>query len=246
VFRLITAGLGLALFLATSNARATSSSDPAILKPGSVRTSVAGGLVVLDRDYTWDVDISFEVGLYKRVELVGPLALGICLVDIEPGSAVYFGGGVFDMRITPDGRLLYTPALALAGLARLGPEAALRLALDLTWLEEDFDGSDHPLWMRGAFGLVIDFGPWATVAAGASYQRILANGEVPDGAESTGWVGDSRFSAGAVRSQPFTDLPTISVHITDYLDVILLVRVDVDTDTETTDTRWLLGLGLDL
>jgi hypothetical protein len=85
-------------------------------------------------------------------------------------------------------------------------------------------------------------GPWATVSLGIAFQRKALKSDAPQGAERAGWVGDSRFSIGAVRSQPFSEVPTLTVHLTDQIDIIALFRLDVNTGIDTSDSRFLFGV----
>jgi hypothetical protein len=94
--------------------------------------------------------------------------------------------------------------------------------------------------------LVIDAGPWLTVAGGVSHQRRVMGKGPPPGSRRTGWVGDARFSAGSVAAEPFRELPTLAIHAASWLDLIALVRVDVETDRGTTDLRLLAGAELHL
>ncbi len=225
-------------------AAAVGSTSPPVQEPGGVRAVATAGPALLARDLTWGIEASFEVGLSERIELAAPLALGIRLIDAGQGSAIYIGVGVVDLSVTQDARVLYSPAIAFAGHARMGAESALRAAFDLTGVEEGLANGDHPLWMRGSLGFIIDVGPWLTIGGGIAYQHLVLGDEAPDGTEWTGWVSDSRFSVGAVRSQPFYDLPTFSVHVTRFLDIVVIATVDVDMETRTTDQRWLLGVEL--
>ena len=129
---------------------------------------------------------------------------------------------------------------------RIAASGSLRAALDFTGVEDGFGADDHPWWLRGSLALLIDMGPYLTIAAGFAYQRHMFGGDAPAGSAEPGWVGNARFSIGAVRSQPFEDLPTIAVHATKWLAVVGFVRVDMDTDAKTVDARYLLGLRLDL
>ncbi|MCP4605018.1 MAG: hypothetical protein GY847_31600 [Proteobacteria bacterium] len=223
---------------------AVSSTSPPILEPGHLRAIAAAGPAIMDRDVNVGLELSFEAGLASRLELAAPFALGLNLIDVWPGSAIYVGVGVVDLWVTREGRVLFSPSVALAGHARIGPETALRAAVDFTGVEEGFAKGDHPFWIRGSLAVIIDMGPWATLGMGFAYQRLAIGDEPPKGTEKTGWVSDSRFSFGAVRAQPFYDLPTLSIHLTDYLDIVLIARVDIDANTRTTDSRWLFGLEL--
>ncbi len=226
----------------TGITRATKSTDPPVSTPGSVRAVVAAGPILMERDLTWDLEYSFKAGIVPALELAAPLALGIRVIDAGPGSGVCLGIGVVDLLVTPKKRVLYSPAIVLFGQARIGSGSALRAAVDLKGLEDGFKSEDHPGWLRGSFGLVIDFGPWVTLGAGFSFQRLIFGHQAPEGSPRTGWVGNSRFSVGAVRTQPFSPLPTLSIHITRFLSIVALLRFSYDTDTNTAENRWLLGL----
>jgi hypothetical protein len=243
---LVAAALGLVAVCRIAPVAAVETGTAALPEAGQVQASIAGGVVVLDRDPTWGARMSFAVGLHDRVTLAGPLALAVSLVRPRPHDQLYLVAGVVDLFVTPNGALLHTPAVAVAGQGRIGHEFALRAALDLTWVLDGFDRGAQPLWARGAVAMLLDMGPYLTLAFGLGFQRAVTAGPIPRGARRMGWVADSRASFGAVRSQPLSDLPTISVHLNDVLDAVLLVRVDVDTDLNTTDSRWLAGLALDI
>lgn len=234
--------LWLVCMTRVSPALATSSSDPPILNPGAIRAIAAGGPVSIDQDWTWGLEASFRVGVATGVELAAPLALGVRLIEAGPGSAIYAGVGIVDLWVTDDAHVLFSPAAVLAGKARMGPQSSLRAAVDITGVEQNLGKGDHPAWIRGCLAVVIDFGSWVTAAAGFAFQRSLIEGELISGAARTGWVGDSRFSVGSVKAQPFSELPTISVHVAPFLDIVLLWRLDINTDINTTDFKYLVGL----
>jgi hypothetical protein len=219
---------------------------PPVLPGGSFRVVAAGGGVSVERTWTYGAEASARAGLSHGLELAGPLALGIALFDAGDGSGLVLGAGVVDLWITESGAVLWSPAAALSGQIRTAASASLRASLDLTGVEEAGGGGEHPAWIRGAAALLVDVGPWVTIAAGVSYQRRLMGEEVVPGARALGWAGDARVSLGAVRTQPFEELPTLAIHCAKLLDVIAILRVDVDMDRRTTDARALLGLRLDL
>lgn len=243
--RLFTIAIIVVLSAAPGFARAESSTDLPLLDPGDIKAVVAAGPLLMARELTWDLEASFRVGIAPGLELAAPLALAVRLVEISPGSAVYLGAGVVDLSFTEQGRVLYSPSAMLACQARLGAETAFRAGFDITGAEQGFEGPEHPFWMRGSLAVLIDFGPWATLGFGFAYQRrALGDGDMPEGARRTGWVSDSRISIGAVRSQPFHDLPTLSIHLASFLDIVFLMRFDVDMETESTDARYLFGVEL--
>jgi len=223
---------------------AAEAEQPAVLPPGDVRVQAAAGALALDREWTWGLALSLGAGIAERVELALPLALNLLLLGNEEGSGLTLAAGITDLWITESRAVLVTPSLALAGRARVSSDASLRGAIDLTGVEEWTFAGGHPGWVRGAVALVIDMGPWLTVAGGLSHQRHAFGGEPPRGTRRPGWVGDSRFSAGAVAAEPMRELPTLAVHALSWLDVIALVRVDIDSDRGTTDLRLLAGFEL--
>jgi hypothetical protein len=220
--------------------------QPAVLGAGDVRIVAAGGALMVDRGWTWGLEASLRAGLGARLEIAAPLALGVMLIGDDEGSGIVLGAGVVDLWVTPAGEVLLNPAVVVAGRARVSAEASLRAAFDLTGVEHWNFAGQHPAWVRGAVALLIDFGPWVSLAGGLSHQRLSIGEGAPRGTRRTGWVGDARFSAGAVRTEPFGELPTLAVHATCWLDVIALVRVDIDSDHGTTDLRLLAGFGLKL
>lgn len=239
-------GAALATALLASPAAAWDAPSGPLLEPGTARIDLAGGALALDREWTWGLEASLRVGLPARLEIAAPLALAVCLACNDTGSGLVLAGGVVDLWVSPGRRVLLAPALALTGQVRIAAYASLRLGFDLTGVEQGFFTGDHPGWVRGALALLVDVGPWLTAAAGFSHQRLALGDGAPPGTRRTGWVGDARFSVGAVRTQPFAELPTLAVHVTDWLDLIGLVRVDVDLDRETTDLRLLGGAAVKL
>jgi hypothetical protein len=236
--------LAVAAALCVPNHAAAEAEQPAVLPAGEVRAQAAGGPLVIDREWTWGLALNLSAGISERVELALPLALNVLLIGDERGSGITIGAGVVDLWITEDHEMLFSPALFLAGRARVAAEASFRGAVDLTGVEEwTFEGR-HPGWVRGTVALVIDMGPWLTVAGGLSHQRKVMGGDPPPGSRRAGWVGDARFSAGAVSAEPFRALPTLAIHTVDWLDVIALARVDIDSDRGSTDLRLLAGLEL--
>ena len=232
-----------ALGLAASPARAEAETG-VVLAPWNARLGVAAGAVDRDRTWGFDLDAWLRVGLPGGLELAGPLALAVTLVDDGDGSGLALAAGVFDLWVGGDHRLLLQPGVALAGRARAGREASLLLQFDLTGAERvDFSG-EHPGWLRGAVGLVIEMGPWLTVAAGGAYQRLALEGTADEELGDSGFAGYARVSVGAVRCQPFQDLPTMAIHATPWLDLVVLVRADIDTDRGSTDARFLGGAQL--
>lgn len=220
--------------------------DPPVLGPGRFRVGIAGGAASADRDWTYAAELSARAGISRRLELAGPLALGIALFDAGDGSGLALGGGIVDAWVAGDGAFLWSPAVALAGRFRTAASASLRAAVDLTGAERDLARGEHPAWIRGAAALLIDMGPYATIAVGASYQRRLAGEEGAERLGEVGWAGDARVSLLAVRTEPFEELPTLAVHVIPALDVVAIVRIDIDLDTRTTGARCLVGVRLDL
>ena len=47
------------------------------------------------------------------------------------------------------------------------------------------------------------------------------------------------------RSQPFTELPTLAIHLTEQINIVGLFRFDVNTHINTTDTRLLVGFEIE-
>jgi hypothetical protein len=220
--------------------------EPAVLPVGDVRAQAAGGALAIDREWTWCMDLTLGAGITERVELALPVALNVLLIGDERGSGLTIAAGIADLWITEQRAVLVRPALIFAGRARVASEASFRAALDFSGVETWTFSGDHPAWVRGSVALVIDMGPWLTVAGGLSHQRQVLGEKPPPGVRRTGWIGDSRFSAGAVSAEPFRELPTLAIHATGWLDIIALVRVDVDSDGRSTDLRLLAGFELDI
>ena len=236
-----------ALAGAPRHAAAQEARKPATLPAGAFRVTAAGGAAMTDRAWTYAAEISARAGVSHGIEIAGPLALGVSLYDSGNGSGVVLGAGVVDLWVTEQGKVLWSPAAALSGQIRLATSASLRASVDLTGVEQGGAGGEHPAWLRGAVALLIDVGPYVTVAAGVSYQRRLFGEETISAAvRELGWAGDARVSLGAVRTQPFDELPTLAIHCGEVVDIVAILRADVDVDSRTTDARYLLGLRLDL
>jgi hypothetical protein len=233
-----------AALLSSVRGSALESRDPALLGLGGVRGVAAGGVSFIDRHSNFNEEISLRVGLGTRLEIAAPLALCVLVLDAGDKGGVTFGIGVPDLFVNSEGRLLYSPTAVVGGKVRIGREASLWAAFDFTGAEQGIQRKDHALWMRGSLSLAIDFGRFATIAFGASYQRMVVDGLHPEGLEKAGWAADARISFGGVRAQPFTELPVLSIHLQRYLDLITMVRVDIDLHTATSNTLWLTGIEL--
>jgi hypothetical protein len=243
----LAAGLIAALVAAAPHrARCEEAGAPPVLEPGRFRVAAAGGAASVDREWTYASELSARAGIARRVELAGPLAIGVALVDAGDGAGLVLCAGIVDLWIAESGHVLWSPAAALAGRFRTSTTSSLRAAVDVTGAERDLASGRHPAWFRGSVAFLVDFGPWVTAALGAAYQRRLSGeGEVP-GMRALGWAGDARVSLISGHTEPFEELPTLAVHVSAALDVIGLVRVDIDMDKRTTDARYLLGLRVNL
>lgn len=233
-----------ATWLCRPQAAAAEAEQPMVPAPGDVRVQAAAGPLVIDRDWTWGLALTISAGIADRVELALPLALNLQLIGDDEGSGIAIAAGITDLWITERRAVLLSPAVVLAGRARVAVEASLRGAIDFRSVDDWTFAGEHPVWVRGAVALVIDMGPWLTVAGGLSHQRLVMGQGAPRGARRAGWVGDARFSAGAVSAEPCRELPTLAIHVLDWLDVIALVRVDIDSDRGSTDLRLLAGAEL--
>ncbi len=216
----------------------------AVLPVGTLEITGTAGAAALQHDYHFVKKLSIRLGVVRSLELAGPAALSIKLADLKAGGMLYFALGVIDLHFNSDGKLLYEPALFFAGEARFGRQAAFRGAVDIVGAEKGVQRGKHSLWLRGSAALLLDLGRAATLAFGISYQRILKDGthhpEIPE----TGWAGDSRVSIGSVRTQPFRDLPLLSIHMQPGFDFILITRFDLNADSNTSDVRCLLGFSI--
>lgn len=228
--------------LASDPAPAVESSDPPVLDKGDVRGTLAGGVSFINRVSDFSPELSLRVGLGARLEWAAPLALGLLLVDGGDVGGVVLGFGVSDLFVNENEKLLFSPTVVVGGKARLGRHASLFGAFDFTGVEQGVQRGDHSVWMRGSLALVIDFGAHATLSFGVAHQRIIADGFHPEGLEASGWAGDARVSFGAARAQPFSEIPTLSIHLQPYLDLITIARFDVDLHSATTNSLWLTGI----
>jgi hypothetical protein len=234
-----------ALLVAAPAAAFDRAGEPMVAPPGAGSVTAAGGAVTLDREWSWDAELSAEAAVATGVEFAFPLALGVQVLGAGTANGIELCIGVVDMAADEGGVFLFSPAAILAARARLGSDAVLLAALDFTGAESGFGRGGHPGWIRGAASISIDMGPWLTVAAGMAVQRkVMGGDEAPDGLRRTGWAGDARYSVGSVRSQPFSELPFLAIHALPWLDVAGFLRFDMDTDTRTTDARFMLGLVL--
>ena len=219
--------------------------EPAVLSSGEIRCNAAGGVTILDRVAEFGHELSFGVGLTQRVAYAAPLALGIRLIDARDRVTVYVGGGIVDWFITRDAVFLYSPSATLASQVRIGPSYVFRAALDITGAEEGLQRGGHGAWFRGAAAVLLDLGEFASLTIGIGYQRrIVGKTPVAESIDRLGWIGDARVSIGSVHSQPFTELPTISIHMQPYMDLIAITRFDFNTSDNTTDSRFLVGIQL--
>lgn len=234
----------LAILFIPATVLGLDSAEALVLRPGEMRSRVSAGVGMLDRNASFALDFSLEIGVADGVQLAAPAALGVRVIEAHPGSGLYLGAGITDLYVSETGDFFYTPVVAIYGQARLGHESAVRGGIDFLGVEQAPSGEDHPFWLRGALAVVIDFGPWVTFAAGVSYQRQIVRGSVPENPGTLSWVGDSRISVGAVRCQPFASLPTLSVHLHPFVDLIVLMSFDVDMNARTSNSWWLLGVEL--
>jgi hypothetical protein len=223
-------------------ALAARSIDSPVLDPARFRATLGGGVARLSSDLFFDFDARLEVGIGPGIEIATPLALGVRLVGTADGSSLYLGLGIVDFAVTSSAQLLFAPAVALAGKARLGPESALLLAFDITGVEEGVLRRDHPFWLRGSLAVAIDVGKWVSIFYGIAYQRRASDGTPPLKFAEPGWVSDSRISFGSVRAQPFGDIPVLAIHVFPSTDFVFMTRADIDPERRTTDLRALVGL----
>ena len=107
-----------------SAAKSWDAATSPVLDPGGIRSRVMTGIGVLDRDPAFAGNVTFEIGVADGVELAAPLAVGVKVIETEPGSGIYLALGLTDLFIAKSGDIFYTPALALSGQARLGRESS--------------------------------------------------------------------------------------------------------------------------
>ncbi len=230
------------LFNSVQTEAMESASSP-ILERGRLVLDGSAGSVSINREYQFAWETSLRIGVGAGIEIISPAALAVRLVGNNTFGSLYLAAGVVDFHVA-SGEFLFEPMLMLAGVARFGPQASVRAAVDFSGAENGVERKEHPYWLRGSIGLVLDMGRAATLAFGISYQRLIIDGAYPSGAGPTGWAGDSRISMGSVRTQPTSDLPLLSVHLQEGFDFIVLTRVDVHEDVETTDVRCLAGFSI--
>jgi hypothetical protein len=230
----------------SSAANCDEAAKPPVLAPGRFRVAAAGGAASVNRSWTYAAELSARAGISRSLEIAGPLALGVALVDAGDGSGLVLGGGIVDLWIAESGVVLWSPAVALSGRFRTSTTSSLRAFADLTGAERDLASGEHPAWIRGGAAFLIDLGRYATIAAGASYQRRLVGDAEMTDARRLGWAGDARGSFISGRTEPFEELPALAVHLSSAFDLIAVIRIDIDMDDRTTDARYLLGLRLDL
>ena len=228
----------------SSIARGESASAPGVLPRGRLQADGVAGAAVLDGEPRLGWSTSLRIGLGAGVEIAAPAALAVHLVGTEDVGSLYFGLGIFDIYINDVGDLLFQPSVMAAGVGHFGPMAAFRGAVDFSGAEKGIHRGDHPFWLRGSIGLLLDMGHVATLGFGLSYQRVVLDGDVPDEVRQTGWAGDSRIVFGSVRTQPFADLPMLSIHLQEGIDFVFIGRFDVNLDEGSTDIRCLVGFSL--
>ena len=232
----------MAVFFGSPGAIGFSASDEPALQTKQLEVGLTMGLDHPENDLHFAWDLHLRAGINSRLEIAFPLGFVIEALRLSPGSSLLIGVGALDFSWPEVQRFFYAPALFATASLRLGPEARLFVSADVMGVETFDSGDPHSLWLRGATGLVLDLGPWLTIAGGVAYQRAIVDNGIPDGAKRTGWVGNARVSLGAVRAHPLYELPTLAVHLSTHIDLIALVRFDVDTDTDTNSGRYLAGI----
>jgi hypothetical protein len=220
---------------------ALSTKSPALLARGETDFSAAAGAVALPDETVLGFDLSLRIGLLPYLELAAPLGLSLRLLNAPGAGALYLSAGIADLYIVGTRALLYRPTAMLAAVFYMGSEATIRGAVDISGAEHGLTGKEHPAWLRGSVALIVEFGKIATLAAGIAYQRIVVEAEHPPKLDRTGWAYDARISFGSVQTQPFSELPMLSIHLQPDLDFITITRIDINTDTGNRTFRLLMG-----
>ena len=227
-----------------SRALASEAKSPVILSPGEAEVAAAAGAVILPDEHVAGLELSLRIGLLPALEIAGPLGLSIRLIHAPDAGTLYFSFGIADLYFPGDDELLYRPTAMLAGAYFIGREATLRGAVDFSGAERGMNRGDHPVWVRGSAAVLMDFGNVATLAIGIAYQRVVAEGAHPPHLDRTGWAYDARISFGSVQTQPFSELPMLSIHMHPGIDFIAICKFDINTDTGNNSFRLLLGFSL--
>lgn len=233
--------LGLTIYLSVIPSAEAQSKFPLTMARGSTLIELGGGTQKLDHEWSWTANAVGRVGLTDRVELFLPLAISYRFVG-DKRNAVALTVGVTDFWITPNHDFLWTPALVVSGKFQLSSDAATLISADYTHIQSD--RSRSPGYLRGAFALMVDMGPYLSWCVGFSYQRILVSYPEPSYLHHSGLASPQRISIGSVRATPFGDAPLFLIRTGTILNFTIHAKLDIDTDSDTTDARFLGGMQL--
>lgn len=216
-----------------------------ILERGDVTATAAAGA----RLSTENSDVagygSVRFGVANRVELLLPGAIKVAALQFDTGSALLLGLGVSRFSWTDDGRALPSVAGNVAVHLRLGAEAGLLAAFEISTEPLGPGRGSRPLYGRAGAALSIDFGPYLTVSTGVTYQTELLDAfEERDSRREAAHLGASRVSFGGVFQEPVGSRPVLAFHIGPAVDFVLDLRLDVDTDVRSSSTSVLGGFSI--
>lgn len=220
---------------------ASSASSPALLDSGEAELTAAAGAIILPSDQVVGMELSLRIGLLPTIEFAAPFGFSFRLIHEPNRGTLYFALGIADLYFPGFDDLVYRPTVMLASNLYFGRESTIRAAVDLSGAEHGIARNSHPAWIRGSVALMVDMGRVATLCAGIAYQRIVKDGEHPPKLERTGWAYDARISFGSVQTQPFSELPLLSIHLQPNLDFITISKIDINTDTGNRYFRILMG-----
>ncbi len=183
---------------------------------------------------------SVRFGVGDRFELLLPGAAKLAVLRFDTGSALLLGLGLSKFSWTTGGRLRPHVAGCVAAHLRLGAEATLLAALEVTTAP-----LDRPVYGRSGAALSIDFGPYLTVSAGVTYQTAVLGSFQEAAVERRGaHNGPSRVSFGGVFQEPVGSRPVLAFHISQSVDAVVDIRLDIDTDIRASSTCVLGGFSV--
>ncbi|MCU0665218.1 MAG: hypothetical protein MUC50_23185 [Myxococcota bacterium] len=230
------------LFLACPKAWALGAAQPALPDPGTAQLSLAGGLSRGSDELYPLGRLEGAIGLHQRVAVRLPVSLELALLRPSRDSALVVSGGLSDVWISPLGKPYTAWAAAVAGRVRLGAEAAVHLGIGVNGALGE-SRLRRSVWFEGGAAFVLDVGPYATVALGFAYERLVTGPGTTHVAARLGWVDDAHIQLLCAPLESQWESPLLTVHLPGGLELIAVVTVDVEARTRQTTTRYLLGLG---
>lgn len=229
-------------FLAATPVLGWGATDPALPDPGTARLSLMGGAIRSPDELYPVARLEASLGIGSHVALRGPLSLEIALLRPNRQSALLVELGVADLWVSPEGEPYAAWAAVLGGRVGLGAEAAFQLGMGL----EGALGKaslNRSLWLSGGAAFFLDFGPYATLGLGFTYQRLMTGPGATRPVARLGWVGDAHIQLLSAPVDGQAEQPLLAVHLPIGLDLLGVVTVDIDSRTRAATGRYMLGIG---